>query len=682
MAEAVWRSGLTQDGYTNRNPYYADVEHMAEPISYTIPMMLMIDYENPLWLHRAYENAIHFGMDWTVLNNQSHRFFRGHYFNAYDFEDRPGRETENPENGRAIKNTIITAWKDQSPTLKQWLGEWGEGMAYHANQTSSDVSSPYYKKPVGFIPGEIEPYSGTAGFYTGDWYRAFYKEVGHNSYSWLKGFNGVRQQIDAFLSIGILNNNSFILEMVEKMFEYLLINQSVNNVPANKPDLDGNEQLQFNGSGDVLWKSAAEMRMPNTALIWQKSTRNTELNTLFQKWGEKMIMGMRSQLGGEYFPGNISTDDFNRELGIFEGDDPKAIGPAGYMGWWYGDRQNKTLATLSLESIAESVRQMWNQSSRPIGYNAIQKRDDRQWIGYTDHTAQQLEPNGEMLNWFTTGGIGSCEARYPYLPVTYEYEEAQYNVTPLVMEENSTHIDILFYNFNNNSTPADLRFWQLKNGSYIIEAGIDANGDDVIDTVDYSHSFKVNERRTLEKIILPARSTYMVKIKPISSTDPLPLQPFSEPIYIQYLYGTQRVSINNRKYDSADSAFEVRTWGFLNEAKDEIYFFYKVKNEGSYSQISIDTDTLEISKAEYIHNEGVKGTTEIDDLSKLKKIRVDSQLRCIKFTLKDIPNPDIHEYSIYVERSFANSVYLLPLILTLGLIGLIYLVSRIKRNRG
>ena len=687
LVEAVWRSGTMQDGFTNRNPYWADVEHMAEPLSYTLPMMLLLDYENQNWLEKAYEAAIHFGMDWTGINDAGHRLMRGHYFNGYDFDLREGRDTENPENGRAIKHATITAWRDRSPALLQWLGEWGQSMAYFANLTSDDNTSAVYGKPIGFLPSEIDYESDEVGHYTGNWYEAFYKELGHVSYSWTKGFNGVRQQIDSFLNIGALTNDSFILDMVGQMYEYFCLNTSVNGVPANEPDLDTDDQLQFNATtGELLWEDDAEMRMPNTALLWQKITGNTSLNSYFHEWGKNMVLGMRSDTEGPWSFGNVSTDGYDRETNRYKDDDPEAMGPAGYLGWWYGDRNNKTLARWSLESIAECVKRLWEQETKGIAHTAIQDRDDWEIIGYTDHTAQQLEPDGEMLMWFATGGIGGFEGRYPYLPVSYE--NSNYGITPLVMDENATDVHILFYNFKNEASDITLRFWQLENGTYNLEAGVDSlDADDEADSIDFSTTFSTIGRNTRVNVTIPARSIYSVKVSPDGATNVLLSDAEHEPEIFKQLFNTTRISVNGRIYDSHQDVKDVRTWAYLDDSKNELIVYFKTERLADLKHVDIRLEGTSIESARMISwdsaDDGVISSTS----TSISGLLVDYTMRGVKITLLDAGGSSIDPGSlqIIVSLSLVDPLNYVPLLsvaflgISLGLI-LIRKKKRIKNR--
>ncbi|MBD3188902.1 hypothetical protein GF325_18895 [Candidatus Bathyarchaeota archaeon] len=679
LAEGVWRSGMIQDGFTNRNPYFSDVEHMAEPVSYTTPMMLLLHPNDAKWLQRAYETAVHFGMDWTMVNEVGHRHVRGHYFNAYDFDRRPGRDTENAENGRAIKQAIITAWHDHSPELIRWLHEWATAMAHHANQTSDNPSNPLYGKPVGFIPSEIDPITDEAGYYTGNWYQAFYKRLGHVSYGWTKGFNGVRQQVDSVLAIGALTGDAFILDMIGKMFQYLLENQTVNGVPANEPDLDDDDELQFDVNGTVLWEDAAEMRMPNSALIWQKVTGNTSLNALLHEWGKAMVLGMRDSLGEPWSFGNITTDNFDRATARYEGDDPEAMGPAGYLAWWYGNRTNKTLAVHSLEGVAEDLRQQWPD----VTWNAVREKDDREIIGYTDHRAQRVEPNGEMLSWFATGGIGSCEARYPYMPVSYE--NSDYNITPLVVDENATHLHVLFYNFNDINREITLNFWQLNNGNYTLAGGIDGDLDDTADSIDQTETFTVGGRNTKVNITLPPRAVYSLTVTPDGVTMVPDVTPEHEPAIFKDLYNSTRVRVNGRLFDSHDSPMDTRAWAFLNRTGGTVLVYFKAKRFKDVKLVNVKLSGVDIISAEEIDMYDLSGAPVSVKAGEARRVRVDYSLRGIKFTIDPGSIPvDVEDIAVQVSRPFLAPVSLIPIATLIGLVFVEFLLifRRWRENSG
>ena len=144
LADGVWYSRHVSEGYARK---VADVEHAAEFIADTTPLMLL--YSNdPSYEKRLAYSARHFETLWTGISAGGNRHFRSAWFSstAINTDGPRGRDVE--YNTRATQSLRYLAWRRPDPQLIRLLHEWSTAWADAAMRTDKG-------KPKGLIPASI-----------------------------------------------------------------------------------------------------------------------------------------------------------------------------------------------------------------------------------------------------------------------------------------------------------------------------------------------------------------------------------------------------------------------------------------------------------------------------------------------------------------------------------------------
>ena len=87
LGEGVWASGFVEYGYERR---IRDVEHGAEPVTDTLPLMIALDPDDE-GLRARHKQASACLKNWIAQAPDGHWRFRGAWFNCAEFDPRPER---------------------------------------------------------------------------------------------------------------------------------------------------------------------------------------------------------------------------------------------------------------------------------------------------------------------------------------------------------------------------------------------------------------------------------------------------------------------------------------------------------------------------------------------------------------------------------------------------------------
>jgi hypothetical protein len=133
--------------------HMADVQHTAEWTGDTLPMMLTIDYGNPIWLERAMKTGKLLRDLWSMEDAHGHRSFRSNHIGATmvgGADNWAAKESEaNSSIGlRAIQPLYTLYNYNRNPVLEGLLLELADGWLYAAMQTGKG-------KPLGIIPSTV-----------------------------------------------------------------------------------------------------------------------------------------------------------------------------------------------------------------------------------------------------------------------------------------------------------------------------------------------------------------------------------------------------------------------------------------------------------------------------------------------------------------------------------------------
>jgi hypothetical protein len=161
IAHGIYASGVVEDGFTRG---IGDVEHAAEPVSDTQPLMMAADYGNPLFYENCLATMRCMHDVWTGLNDSGNLQFRSHYYSATKVDENPPRSADVPLNGRAVKPGVWVVWYSGNPAVRDMLSQWCMTWIKAARRTDDG-------KPVGILPGSISFPEGRPGGYAERWWQ-------------------------------------------------------------------------------------------------------------------------------------------------------------------------------------------------------------------------------------------------------------------------------------------------------------------------------------------------------------------------------------------------------------------------------------------------------------------------------------------------------------------------------
>jgi len=151
LGEGVWTSGFVEHGYERR---IRDVEHGAEPVTDTLPLMIALDPDDE-GLRARHKQASACLKNWIAQAPDGHWRFRGAWFNCAEFDPRPERALDVNLNTRAAAPALWLAYLTRDQELIQLLARWGEAWVASMRQTAAG-------KPAGIFPPAVQ--SGDGGY--------------------------------------------------------------------------------------------------------------------------------------------------------------------------------------------------------------------------------------------------------------------------------------------------------------------------------------------------------------------------------------------------------------------------------------------------------------------------------------------------------------------------------------
>lgn len=161
IADGVYASGEIEHGYSKG---IGDVEHAAEPVSDTQPLMMATQFGDPAYFEHCLETMRCMRDVWTARNKKGNLHFKSHYYSATKTVDDPPRSADVPLNGRAVKPGIWVLWYSDHPAVRELLAEWSLGWVAAAESTDGN-------KPAGIIPGSVSFPDGRIGGYADHWWQ-------------------------------------------------------------------------------------------------------------------------------------------------------------------------------------------------------------------------------------------------------------------------------------------------------------------------------------------------------------------------------------------------------------------------------------------------------------------------------------------------------------------------------
>jgi len=204
LADGIWDSDVIEKGYAATA---SDVEHSAEPTSDTQPIMVGIDYGNPVYLERCMETMKCLRDVWTGVSARGHLHFRSAWLSATRCIEKPPFGVDVPMNARAAKPGRWLCWYNNNPTVTKLFSEWAKSWVEDTERTDKG-------KPEGVVPAAVAFPSDEIGGYADNWY---HPNLYWDYYNWESG--ATNQLCHQLLATYDLTKDTRVLYPVEKGLE-------------------------------------------------------------------------------------------------------------------------------------------------------------------------------------------------------------------------------------------------------------------------------------------------------------------------------------------------------------------------------------------------------------------------------------------------------------------------------
>ncbi len=168
------------------------------------------------------------------------------------------------------------------------------------------------------------------------------------------------------------------------------------------------------------------------------------------------------------------------------------------------------------------------------------------------------------------GGFGATYDGFPGFTVSYE--RMSKNFAALVRETTPKELKILFFNFEAEDREIDIVPWALEvGGTYSVETGPDADGDQEMDEVASSRRVKLEHRADAVTVELPSRKSWIASIRQVApgpERKPLPDLAMSERDVWYRARGESAIHVTVHNIGDA-SADEVSVAVYEGDSPDE-----------------------------------------------------------------------------------------------------------------
>ena len=474
LADGVWNWGpVAKHGYAR----YTDVEHSAEEISYSQPRMVVLDYDNPEWVRRCRYTVQTCLREFMGTNAKGLLQFKSDWFGYRGDEPviNAERPFDVPEGAKALKPGLYAAWRGDEE-IRETVLRYGDMWLDAAMQE-------YEGKPRGLLPERVDFQTGKA---QGISLRMPPMRAAHYH----------------LIGCYILTGDPKYLVPAEETIRYFLVDNNRGDLPLMQSG-----DTEHMGLGDQLAVIAS---------LWRILTGDDQFDPHFARWSRRLagVMGKRYESFAQVDTG--TPELWVRkplEVGAFRMA-RRAIGTQFYVGWLAtGD---KSLLVDGCYNLSCNLTDLWGPLTSWF-YDPTERR-----VTSNDHSAHSIQTAATMLMLMYTGGCGPIEAKYPYMPVSWEgFPSVGHVYAPpngrssfaaLVLETDAKHLKLLACNLEPDDREVTMRVYQLAPGTYHVTQGPDSDGDDRMDRI--AESFTVDvERRTGISLTLPSLKVQVVAVQ-------------------------------------------------------------------------------------------------------------------------------------------------------------------------
>ncbi|NOY57669.1 MAG: hypothetical protein GXO75_01885, partial [Calditrichaeota bacterium] len=289
IVNGIWNSGWIRDGFSAK---VRDVEHASEPVADTQPMMIGLDYGNPVYVERCMASARLMRDPWTGVNEKGHRHFKSSWYSSTEIDERPPRNCDVPMNARTVKAVRWLAWYNHHPAALQLIREWSDAWLEDCLRTDRG-------KPYGVVPSAIRYEDDAIGGYGPSWYDS---DMFWSYYN----FRGGARMMQQFLATFALTGDKKYLQPIEIAIQI---------VQKYSP-----EEIKAASEGSEAWVAGILQNSKGFARVleeWRLLTDNPSYDSVVKKYGSDYmkyrLTGEKDWLiqGSEHI---IKPTWFNREL--------------------------------------------------------------------------------------------------------------------------------------------------------------------------------------------------------------------------------------------------------------------------------------------------------------------------------------------------------------------------------
>jgi hypothetical protein len=237
LAEGVWFSRRMHLGYSREA---RDVEHSAEFVADTVPMMAFLE-RRPRWLERLAWSHRHMRDLWTGRNAHGDLQFKSAWIGATEVVDTPPRNRDLAMNTRAAKAVRWLDWLQPDAARTRLLHDWSATWAKAALRTDKG-------KPAGLFPASLR---WPDAAFNGDeptWHRA-------NMFWRYFDWRGDGQLYDQLLCTWLHTRDDALLEPLRRTLALLQAHAAENRAA---PDTGAAA-----AEGSAAWAATQLMRRPD-----------------------------------------------------------------------------------------------------------------------------------------------------------------------------------------------------------------------------------------------------------------------------------------------------------------------------------------------------------------------------------------------------------------------------------
>jgi len=496
LAEGVWKSRpfLEQFGYDR----LTDVEHAAENISYSQPMMVVLDRDDPKWSQRCSRSTKTVAEYFLSRNQKGHLQFRSDFFGFDPRTLKPvtrekDRPFDIPEAAKALKPALYAVWATDDQRAKHVMLDYGRTWV----DASEDVDGPGRIK--GMLPHRIQWPSG--------------ESVGTHA-----RISSMRSTLFHLIGCYYVSGDDRFLEPISRLLQKAVVQWSVKDMPwvqavhgadwLAEPQVWNERDFAEAGTEDL---TGLFEQLALVAVLYRQATGDTQFDAPMIRWAarvrDSLVDGEKSYVYLDRHSDTLWYKDRPLTVGAYK-ESRCSVGAQLYLGWRLtGDESY-------LSKLGWNLSSCLNDKWGAFTYWFYDKSEPR--VTSNDHLAHKIQNSESALCLMYLGGPAPVEAVWPKFDITWK--DVGENFCALVRHGDACGLRVQMYSFDQPPRTVTANLWELAPGKYEAVIGPDSDKDGRADNVTWCHTFAVAEHRHPRKPVpvrftLPARTLTVLDIR-------------------------------------------------------------------------------------------------------------------------------------------------------------------------